>query len=171
MTGRASSASLAIRSLLWAALLPGFFAGYVPWRYLGLRDVVLDPRRPVHWAGLAMVLVGALLLGACIREFARSGRGTLSPLDPPRRLVVRGLYRYVRNPMYLSVTVIVLGEAVLGASRALLVYWLLWFLMVNAFVVLYEEPALRRQFGPAYEAYRQAVPRWIPRLRPYTSPA
>jgi ABC-type microcin C transport system permease subunit YejB len=85
-----SSIGLAVRSLLWAVLLPGLFAGYVPWRYFGLRSVVLDLRQPVYWAGLLGIGLGTALLAVCILEFARSGRGTLSPVDPPRKLVIRG---------------------------------------------------------------------------------
>jgi protein-S-isoprenylcysteine O-methyltransferase Ste14 len=108
-------------------LAPGFFAGYVPWRFFGLGWAQLDRFRAVHLLGLLCIGLGAALLAACIFEFARSGRGTLSPVDPPRQLVVRGLYRYVRNPMYLSVTTIVLGEALLTQSRSLAVYWAIWF--------------------------------------------
>jgi protein-S-isoprenylcysteine O-methyltransferase Ste14 len=156
---------LALRSLLWTLLLPGFFAGYLPWRYFGLAQVQLDVTRPTHLAGVAMVAVGAALLLACIWEFAHRGRGTLSPVDPPRELVVRGLYRYVRNPMYLSVTLIVLGEVLLTGSRALLAYWAIWFVCVNLFVIGYEEPHLRRRFGESYERYTRTVRRWIPRAR------
>lgn len=160
MTG--ASLLLAARSLLWAALLPGLVAGYIPWRYFGLSDATLDPRRPLHWVGLLGMLIGAGLLAVCVVEFARRGRGTLSPVDPPRALVIQGPYRYVRNPMYLSVTLIVLGEALLAGSQALLLYWLVWFAAVNLMVLGYEEPALRRQFGVAYEEYTAAVGRWLP---------
>lgn len=156
---------LAVRSLAWTALLPGLFAGYFPWRFFGLGDVQLSLHNPVHLLGLVGIGLGTALLGACIWEFARTGRGTLAPVDPPRALVVRGLYRYVRNPMYLSVTVIVLGEVLLTRSRPLLVYWALWFIAVNLFVIGYEEPTLRRRFGAAYERYTQDVGRWLPRLR------
>jgi protein-S-isoprenylcysteine O-methyltransferase Ste14 len=157
-----SSVWLAFRSLLWTAVLPGLFAGYVPWTYFGLGQVQLDPTNVAHIAGLFWVALGVALLGACILEFARSGRGTLAPVDPPRELVVQGLYRYVRNPMYLSVTAIVLGELLLTRSRALLAYWLIWFSAVNLFVIGYEEPALRRRFGASYERYTQQVGRWLP---------
>jgi protein-S-isoprenylcysteine O-methyltransferase Ste14 len=160
-----AGAWLALRSLLWAALLPGFFAGYVPWRYFGLRHVALSLSNPVHLAGLSLVAVGATLLGVCIWEFAQRGRGTLSPVDPPTELVVRGLYRYVRNPMYLSVTAIVLGEVAVTQSRGLFTYWVIWFGAVNVFVMAYEEPTLRDQFGPSYDAYTRAVGRWIPGRR------
>ena len=156
---------LAIRSLAWTVLVPGLFAGYVPWRFFGLGDVQLSLHNPVHVLGLLCIGLGVVFLGTCIWAFARAGRGTLAPVDPPRELVVRGLYRYVRNPMYLSVTVIVLGELLLTRSRPLLVYWTLWFVAVNLFVIGYEEPTLRRSFGTAYERYTQDVGRWLPRFR------
>lgn len=167
MASSASAVLLALRSLLWVTLLPGFFAGYLPWRYFGVGTVVLDFGNPLHWAGALGITAGVILLGACVWEFARTGRGTLSPVDPPRVLVVRGLYRYVRNPMYLSVTLIVLGQVLLAGSRALLGYWAVWFAAVNAFVIGFEEPTLRRQFGETYRHYAAAVRRWVPRLHPY----
>ena len=155
---------LTFRALLWAVILPGIVAFYVPWRYFGLASLTINAGEPVQLLGLLMLIPGAVLLMLCIYEFARWGRGTLSPLDPPRVLVVRGLYRWVRNPMYLSVALIVFGEVLLARSTALLVYWAMWFLAVNIFVIAYEEPALARQFGPSYEAYVKTVGRWIPRL-------
>jgi protein-S-isoprenylcysteine O-methyltransferase Ste14 len=167
MRSRISSIGLAARSLLWTILLPGLFAGYIPWRYFGLRSVVIDLHQPLHWIALPSIAVGTAFLGLCILEFARSGLGTLSPVDPPRNLVIRGPYRYVRNPMYLSVTLIVLGEVLLTRSRGLLAFWALWFAAVNLFVLGYEEPTLRSRFGAAYERYSAAVGRWVPRLRPW----
>jgi protein-S-isoprenylcysteine O-methyltransferase Ste14 len=155
---------LALRSLLWAVLLPGLIAGYLPWKYFGLRNVELTLEEPLHLAGLLCIALGSLLLVACISEFVRSGHGTLSPVDPPRQLVVRGLYRYVRNPMYLSVTMILLGEVLVTGSAALLVYWIVWFIGVNLFVLGYEEPTLHRRFGSAYNRYRAEVGRWLPRI-------
>jgi protein-S-isoprenylcysteine O-methyltransferase Ste14 len=162
-----SSISLTARSLLWTILFPGFFAGYVPWRFFGLdRALQRGSFDLTQLAGLLIVGIGVLLLATCIVEFARSGRGTLSPVDPPKHLVVRGLYRYVRNPMYLSVTVIVLGEVLVTRSVPLATFWVVWFAGVNLFVVGYEEPTLRRQFGASYDEYFRQVGRWIPRLRP-----
>jgi protein-S-isoprenylcysteine O-methyltransferase Ste14 len=161
-----STVALAARSLLWTVLLPGVVAGYVPWRYFGLDRLRIDAATPRQLLGLAAIGAGIVLLAACVVEFARSGRGTLSPVDPPRHLVVRGLYRYVRNPMYLSVTIILLGEALLARTPALVWYWVAWFAMVNAFVIGYEEPTLRRGFGASYDEYARQVGRWIPRLRP-----
>jgi protein-S-isoprenylcysteine O-methyltransferase Ste14 len=156
---------LALRSLLWAVLLPGLAAGYVPWRFFGLNRASLSPSHPETIPSVIFIALGSGLLVACIIEFARTGRGTLSPLDPPRRLVVNGLYRYVRNPMYLSVTLIVFGEALLVRSGGLIVYWALWFLAVNLFVIGYEEPTLRRQFGASYDEYARDTHRWIPTPR------
>ncbi len=163
----ASGALLAFRSILWTALLPGVVAGWVPWRYLGLRRVHLGLSRLHQATGAACFVAGVALLGLCVWEFARSGRGTLSPVDPPRELVVRGPYRHVRNPMYLGVTAIVLGEALAAWSGALFLYWAAWFAAVNLVVVGYEEPSLRRRFGASYERYAGRVRRWIPgRSRP-----
>ena len=156
--------SLALRTLLWTLLLPGMVAGYIPWRFYGLSRVHVDATNPVTLLALLLMAAGVGLLLACVREFAARGKGTLSPVDPPKDLVVQGLYRYVRNPMYLAVSTIVLGEALLARSRALLVYWVIFFVIVNLFVRLYEEPALRRQFGESYERYQQRVGRWLPRI-------
>lgn len=161
---------LAIRSLAWTLLLPGVVAGYVPWRFFGLAEARLSVARPLQALGVLGTAVGVGLLGACIWEFARSGRGTLAPVDPPDRLVVRGLYRYVRNPMYVSVTVILLSECLIIRSTPLLIYWSVWFVAVNLFVIGYEEPTLRRRFGAGYEEYVRRVGRWIPRLGGERSP-
>jgi len=159
-----SSAWLAARSLLWTILLPGFFAGYVPWRFFGIGRVRSEWLSPTFLLGLMCIGLGVVLLAACIVDFARSGRGTLSPVDPPRFLVIRGLYKYVRNPMYLSVTTIVLGEVLLTHSLALAAYWAIWFVGANLFVIGYEEPTLRRRFGRSYDDYTEQVGRWIPRF-------
>ena len=160
-----AAALLALRSLLWTILMPGIVAGYVPWRYFGLSGARIDWSDRLDLLGLASTGAGMLLLAACIVEFARSGRGTLSPIDPPRHLVVRGLYRYVRNPMYLAVTLILLGEAALLHSLNLVTYWACFFVAANVFVIGYEEPYLRSRFGVSYDAYTQKVGRWVPRFR------
>ena len=159
-----SSVWLALRSLLWTILLPGVFAGYVPWRWFGLGRTQFDLTSPTQLLGLSCIGFGGVLLAACIFEFARSGRGTLSPVDPPRHLVVRGLYRYVRNPMYVSVTAIILGEALLTRSVALALYWAVWFVGANLFVIGFEEPSLLRRFGSSYDEYARQVGRWIPKF-------
>ena len=163
---------LALRSLLWTALLPGFFAGYLPWRFFGLGRVQVDMFRAIHVVGLLCIGLGAVLLAACIVEFARSELGTLSPVHPPRHLVVRGLYQYVRNPMYLSVTTIVLGEALLTQSRALAVYWAIWFFgSQSRLSSVMRSRHLRRLFGASYDEYTQQVGRWIPTFRSRAIPS
>jgi len=159
------SMRLALKSLLWAVLLPGVVAGYVPWRFFGLDQAVIHFTNVADVAGLSCIGVGSALLAACIVDFAVAGRGTLSPADPPCHLVVLGLYRYVRNPMYLSVTAIVLGETLLIRSPGLAVYWAIWFLCANIFVLAYEEPFLRRRFGASYDEYTRRVGRWMPKWR------
>ena len=156
------SAWLAARSLLWIVLLPGVVVAYIPWRFFGFGRVAMNLHDPVQLLGVALMGLGALLLLTCIWEFAEFGRGTLSPLDPPRELVVRGLYRYVRNPMYLSVAVIHVGEVLVARSTALLEYAVAWFLWVNVFVIGYEERALARSFGASYQQYKASVGRWLP---------
>lgn len=160
-----SALLLTLRSLLWVILFPALVAGYLPWRYFGLRNVRLWPAEPLHLIGMASIAIGAAMLAWCVWDFAHRGRGTLSPVDPPRALVVEGLYRYVRNPMYLGVTLILLGEVALTRSGTLFLYWGVWFLAVNIFVLAYEEPSLRRQFGPGYEDYARRVGRWFPHRR------
>ncbi len=122
---------------------------------------------PLAIAGVLSIAVGLLLVVSTIRLFASVGRGTLAPWDPTRRLVVRGPYRHVRNPMISGVLFILLGEAALFASVPLLL-WFAAVLVVNAvYMPLVEEPGLQRRFGEDYERYRAHVPRWLPRLRPW----
>lgn len=155
---------LFLRSAFWTIAFPGFFAGYVPWRWFGVSRVDLRWTNPLHLFGVLLIALGAILLLTCIYEFAARGRGTLSPVDPARELVVQGLYRYVRNPMYLSVLTIVAGEIILTRSSALLWYWLAFLGAASLFVRGFEEPYLRRQFGESYERYTRDVGRWIPRV-------
>jgi protein-S-isoprenylcysteine O-methyltransferase Ste14 len=157
---------LMVRSALWAAVLPGLTVFFIPWRFFGAWSSALALTNRMHVTRLLFVAAGAFLLAACIWEFARRGRGTLSPLDPPRRLVVSGLYRFVRNPMYVGGALVLIGANLIAPSTGLLVYSLSWFAAVSAFVRLHEEPALRRSFPDQYQQYFAAVPRWIPRLTP-----
>lgn len=118
-------------------------------------------------AGAVLVAIGVALLARTIALFATRGRGTLAPWDPPRRLVVEGVYRHVRNPMISGVIAIVLGETAILGLRP--VAWLAAiFIAINAtYIPLFEEPQLARRFGADYETYRRNVPRWVPRLRPW----
>ena len=159
---------LALRALFFVLLLPGTVAGYIPFSILRAGNLLRVPD-----LGLASVcaavfaITGALVLLRCVWDFFATGRGTLAPVDPPRHLVVCGLYRYTRNPMYNGVLALILGEAWLFGSESLLKYALLVLVLFHLFVVLYEEPALTSQFGESYRAYRRAVPRWGFTTRPF----
>lgn len=119
--------------------------------------------------GMLCVGIGLLLFAASLRRFATDGRGTLAPWDPPRRLVVTGPYRYVRNPMISGVVFILLGEALALLSSAHLM-WAMTFLALNVlYIPLIEEPQLRTRFGEAYREYSRHVPQLVPRLRPWKS--
>ena len=156
---------LALRALFFVLLLPGTLAGYIPFSILRAGNLLRVPD-----LGLASVcaavfaITGALVLLRCVWDFFAAGKGTLAPIDPPRFLVVRGLYRFTRNPMYNGVIALILGEAWLFRSIGLAEYALLILILFHLFVLLYEEPALESQFGESYRAYRRAVPRWASRL-------
>ncbi len=159
---------LALRAILFVVLLPGTVAGYVPFRILRADDRLHIPDLGPSSVGAGvLVIVGAAVLFRCVWDFFATGRGTLAPIDPPRVLVVRGLYRFTRNPMYNGVLAVIAGEAWFFGSLSLLKYALLMLVMFHLFVVLYEEPALTSQFGESYRAYRQAVPRWGFTKRPF----
>jgi protein-S-isoprenylcysteine O-methyltransferase Ste14 len=153
---------LALRSLFWTVAFPGFTAGYVPWRYFDVSEVDYRISNPLHLLGSVFIVLGAAILLTCIFEFARTGRGTLSPADPATVLVVRGLYRYVRNPMYVGVLTVIAGHLMLKPSVPLLIYWFFFFAVSSAFVIGFEEPYLRSRFGDSYDRYTQQVGRWIP---------
>lgn len=154
--------SLLIRNLLFTVLVPGTVGVTVPWLLAGDREPASG--------GLLVLACTLLALGAglyawTVWDFATFGRGTPAPIDAPRRLVVRGLYRWTRNPMYLGVLAVILGHAALLRAWELVAYAGAVALAFHLFVVVYEEPHLRRVFGAEYEAYRARVPRWLPRPR------
>jgi protein-S-isoprenylcysteine O-methyltransferase Ste14 len=122
---------------------------------------------PFGLLGLPLIALGLLLIVRTIALFATLGRGTLAPWDPTARLVVRGPYRWVRNPMISGVLLVLLGEAALFGSRALLLWFALVWLVNAVYIPLVEEPGLQRRFGEEYTRYAAQVPRWIPRLRPW----
>jgi len=150
-------------------LAPGVVAGVVPWLLTGwnAHDVPLAPL--ARAIGAALVVAGAVVLVHAFVHFVVEGLGTPAPIAPTERLVVGGLYRYVRNPMYLAVEAAIVGQALLLGRVVLLVYAVALGAAFVAFVRWYEEPTLRRQFGEEYETYRRAVPGWRPRRTPWRS--
>jgi protein-S-isoprenylcysteine O-methyltransferase Ste14 len=156
---------LFLRSVFFTILQPGTVTILIPyWLVSSAGGEVLKDRPALRFSGLPLIVIGAIGLLWCIWNFFSSGRGTISPIDPPRHLVVRGLYRYVRNPMYVSVLSILAGEAIFFGSLRILVEAVVFLVLVNLFVAFYEEPVLKKQFGQSYEEYKQKVGRWIPRL-------
>ena len=158
-------------SLVFLVLVPGVVAGLVPWWLTGWQ--VREPSSswlPLRVGGAMLVAAGAVVLLHAFVRFVVEGVGTPAPVAPTDRLVVGGLYRYVRNPMYLAVAAIIVGQALILGQPILIVYAALFALTVAVFVHRYEEPTLRRRFGEQYEAYLRAVPRWWPRREPWEAP-
>ena len=153
-------------SALFLVVAPGVVAGVVPWWITRWRARTPPPWMPLRIAGAVLLAAGAWVLLHAFARFVTEGVGTPAPVAPTRRLVVGGLYRYVRNPMYLAVLAAIAGQALLLGRVELLGYGAGIAVAFVAFVRLYEEPTLARQFGDEYEAYRRMVPGWIPRLRP-----
>ncbi len=157
---------LLLRSIFFTFLLPGTVTILIPYWLISSRDVGTFSRgHSLRYLGTPLIVIGGAGLLWCIWQFFSEGRGTLAPVDPPKHLVVRGLYRYVRNPMYVSVVTILIGESLSFISTAILIEAAIFVILVHLFVVIYEEPTLRRQFGESYESYSQTVNRWIPRSR------
>ena len=157
---------LLLRSVFFTFLLPGTVTGFIPYWLISSRGTGGLPNyQALRYLGLPLIVVGATGLLWCIWEFFSKGKGTLAPIDPPKHLVVRGLYRYVRNPMYVAVVTTLIGEAIFFISLPVLTEAGVFIILAHLFVAFYEEPALRRQFGESYEKYSQTVGRWIPRYR------
>ncbi|MFL6057343.1 MAG: methyltransferase family protein [Rubrobacteraceae bacterium] len=158
----------AVGSAVFFLVGPGIVAGLIPWWLTGWRV-----REPVpYWApirvlGVILLAAGLFALVQTFVRFVVEGLGTPAPIAAPERLVVGGLYRYVRNPMYVAVLSVIVGQALILGQLVLLPYAAAFWVITAAFVRWYEEPALTRRFGADYEAYRRAVPAWRPRLRPW----
>jgi protein-S-isoprenylcysteine O-methyltransferase Ste14 len=163
--------SAVLGSALFFVVAPCVLAGLIPWSmtrwefrpaFFGLEGARL--------VGVLLILVGLPgLVDSCAR-FAVQGLGTPAPIAPPQNLVVTGLYRHVRNPMYVAVVAVILGQAILFGDSRLMTYGVFMWLAFHLFVVAYEEPTLRRTFGSEYEAYRANVRRWVPRVVPWRAP-
>jgi protein-S-isoprenylcysteine O-methyltransferase Ste14 len=163
--------SAVLGSALFFVVAPFVLAGLIPWGMTrwAFRPAFLD-LEVTRAIGVLLILVGLPGLVDSFARFALQGLGTPAPVAPTKNLVVTGLYRYVRNPIYVAVVAIILGQAMLfGDSRLILFGALLW-LGFHLFVVAYEEPTLQLTFGAEYQTYRANVPRWIPRVTPWRAP-
>jgi protein-S-isoprenylcysteine O-methyltransferase Ste14 len=152
-----------LKTIVFTIFVPGTVGVLGPWWIAG------GFHRPgaglLAWLGIALIAVGAAIYFRCAWEFAVRGLGTPAPIAPTKFLVTTALHRHVRNPMYIGVALVIFGEAVLFRSLHIAEYGVAMLLTAHIFVVFYEEPTLRRQFGEEYENYRRNVPRWIPKLR------
>ena len=153
----------AIGSALFFLLAPGVTAGLIPWWLTGWE--VNEYWLPARVAGAVLLAAGVLVLVSAFARFVVEGVGTPAPVAPSEQLVVGGLYRYVRNPMYVAVAATIVGQALVLGRPVLLAYAAVFLAVTATFVRLHEEPALRRRYGAEYEAYCQAVPGWWPRVR------
>lgn len=150
---------LFVKNLIFTIIVPGTVAVYVPVFVFSHADAKVSVGAV---AGAILLLSGGAIYLWCLWDFASFGRGTPAPIDPPKHLVVRGLYRYTRNPMYVGVLSVIFGWAVLFHSLPLAGYGLCVAACFHLFVVLYEEPQLTRVFGPSYLQYCSRVSRWLP---------
>jgi protein-S-isoprenylcysteine O-methyltransferase Ste14 len=163
-SGRGRRELALLVTALFLVLAPGTVAVYIPWRITRWH---LNPGLPLQplleLAGGALIIAGTAGLIACFLRFALEGLGTPAPPFPTQKLIVTGMYRYVRNPMYVAVIAVVLGQALAFRSWKLAAYGACVWTVMHLFVLLYEEPKLRQTFGAEYETYLLTVPRWIPR--------
>ena len=156
-----STASLLLRNLIFTVLQPGLVAVVIPYYILGGEITLKTPSTLLTYSGILLSTLGLIIMLRCILQFAWEGKGTLSPIDPTRHLVVRGLYRYSRNPMYVGVMLILIGEAILTQSASLWIYLTIIFIAFNLFILIHEEPRLKKDFGQEYLLYCKKVRRWI----------
>jgi protein-S-isoprenylcysteine O-methyltransferase Ste14 len=154
----------ALKTLIWSVFAPGIAVVLVPYLLLTSRvQLVAVKLSSFRYVGIVPILLGACFYLWCAWDFTFVGKGTPAPFDPPKKIVVTGLYRFVRNPIYVAVILVVVGEAILFESIVLLIYALILFLGFDLWVRYYEEPSLRRRFGESYEGYCRKASRWIPR--------
>ena len=152
-----------LRALISFLVLPGIGAFLLP-----LMIAAIDPwRKNILWPGAIVMLIGGILLLWCVRDFYVAGKGTLAPWDPPKRLVLIGLYRYVRNPMYIGVLTLVVGWTICLASPLLALYTIALAIGFHLRVVVNEEPFLNSKFADEWLRYSSNVGRWLPRFKPW----
>ena len=155
--------SLLLRNLFFTILQPGLVAGAAPYFILGqnFSKSMAQQWQPLQYVALIVFAIGLIILFSCVLRFAVEGRGTISPVDPTKKLVIGGLYRFSRNPMYMGVMLILIGEALFFQSTSLWIYVLVILLAFHIFILLHEEPRLRKAFGKEYIEYCKKVRRWI----------
>ena len=156
-----------VKSLLFLVVAPGVVAGYIP--LVLLRNSPQIETGIFAYLAFPLWLIGTIILLWCFWDFVQKGKGTPAPIDPPKELVATGFYRYVRNPMYVGVLIIIVCHILWFKTVWMAAYAAIIFLAFHLFVTLYEEPTLKKKFGASYEDYLQKVPRWIPSIKPNKS--
>jgi len=156
-----------LKTIFFVLLVPGFLLGIVPVYVIPKIPGFVLPSGCWNWIATPFWLVGAAVVIWCAADFVRKGKGTPVPLDPPKVLVVTGLYRLVRNPMYVGALLIQVGNIIWFGTLAQVVYWFFLFIGFTLFIRANEEPHLRKAFGASYDDYCRSVPRWIPKIPPH----
>ena len=165
----ARRASAVLGTAAFLVLAPGTVVGYVPWLISHWQVHSPFPGfMLLRLVGIVLILAGILVLLECFTRFAAQGIGTPAPVFPTKQLIVTGAYRFVRNPMFVAVLAILLGQAMFFGNVGIIIWAACAWIVAALFVIGYEEPTMRRTYGSDYEAYRARVPRWIPRLRPWS---
>jgi protein-S-isoprenylcysteine O-methyltransferase Ste14 len=155
---------MAIKTLLWSFFVPGAITVLVPYLLLSSQfDSFRFNISGFRFFGLIPILIGVMIYIWCAWYFTFIGKGTPAPFDPPKELVIKGPYQYVRNPMYVFVALTLIGEAIFFQTTILVLFAVLAVIIFHLWVVLYEEPTLKQRFGWAYERYCESVRRWLPR--------
>jgi len=154
----------ALKSLFFLLLVPGLLIGYFPY-LISTTDTELIDLGSLSYLAFPLLILGWTFMLWCFWNFLINGKGTPAPIDPPKELVAVGLYRYIRNPMYVAGTIALLGWILWSPSLPLIVAPVLFFTATHLFVTLYEEPNLKKIFGASYEDYLKRVPRWIPKFK------
>ena len=153
----------ALKTFLWSVFVPGTLTILVPYLLLSYKlELYHLELSSFRFIGLLPIVLGALAYLWCAWDFTFKGKGTPAPFDPPKEIVVRGLYRYVRNPMYVAASLALTGEVILFGSISILIYAAIVFSVFHLWIIFYEEPTLKRKFGASYEQYCMKVSRWIP---------
>ena len=155
-----------IKTIIFSIIVPGSVTVFIPYLLLSNNFEVYSFEMGIlRYLGIIPIMPGILFYVWSALDFALIGKGTPAPIDPPRNLVISGPYHYARNPMYTGGVLILIGESLLFGSAALTIYTCFIWLAFHLFIVLYEEPHLKKRFGPDYEAYTSTVPRWIPGVK------
>lgn len=154
-----------LKTIIFSVIFPGTVTILIPYWLLSSSSAQISQPGSIRYLGLVPILIGVAIYCWCAWDFTFAGKGTPAPIDPPKELVARGLYRYVRNPMYVGIVSILIGEALLFMSLRLFQYAVVAFSFYFLIVLIYEEPVLRAKFGESYRQYCRTVPRWLPLKR------